>query len=68
MWTRYNIMWYSLSMTWGSSVGFSINKTDRHHIDEILLKVGLNPMFPCVLFGVHAMLLIFLVFCVFVFS
>jgi hypothetical protein len=45
MWTRYNIMWYSLSMTWGSSVGFSINKTDRHHIDEILLKVGLNPVF-----------------------
>ena len=42
----YNIMWSSLSVTY---VGFppgtlvsSTNKTDRHDIAEILLKVALN--------------------------
>jgi hypothetical protein len=64
----YNIIWYSLSVTYGRSVVFSIqhyviqfisdlrqvggfisntsvsstNKTDRHDITEILLKVALN--------------------------
>ena len=32
----YNIMWYSLSVT------FSTNKTDRHDIAKILLKVALS--------------------------
>ena len=36
--TRYNIMWYNLWV----SVVFSINKTDRHDITEMLLKVALN--------------------------
>jgi len=47
--TRYNIMWYSLSVTCGRSVVFlgyilvsSSNKTDRHVITEILLKVVFN--------------------------
>ena len=48
--TRYNIMWWSLSVTCDSSVVFSgysslvsfTNKTDRHDITEILLKVALN--------------------------
>ena len=46
--TRYNIMWYSLSVTcacrWFSSdiPVSSINKTDRHDIAEILLKVALS--------------------------
>ena len=46
---RHNIMWKSLSVTWGRSVvffpgirNFSTNKTDRHDITEILLKVALN--------------------------
>jgi hypothetical protein len=44
----YNIMWSSLSVTCGRSVVFSgspvsfTNKTDRHDITEILLKVALN--------------------------
>ena len=45
--TRYNIMWYSLSVTCGRSMVFSgyssfTNKTDYHVITEILLKVALN--------------------------
>jgi hypothetical protein len=46
--TRYNIMLYSLSVTCDRSVVFSLNsgfftnKTDRHDITEILLKVALN--------------------------
>ena len=48
--TRYNIMWYffCLSVTCGRSVVFpgtlvfSNNKTDRHDISEILLKVASN--------------------------
>ena len=46
--TRYNIMWKSLSVTCGRSVFSpgspvsSTNKTDRHDITEILLKVALN--------------------------
>ena len=48
--TRYNIMWWSLSVTCDSSVFFSgysslvssTNKTDRHDITEILLKVAIN--------------------------
>ena len=46
--TRYNIMRKSLSATWGRSVFFSryssssTNKTDRHNITEIQLKVALN--------------------------
>jgi hypothetical protein len=46
--TRYNIMWLSLSVTCdrlvvspGTTVS-STNKTDRHYITEILLKVALN--------------------------
>jgi hypothetical protein len=42
--TRYNIMWWSLSVTCGRSVVFrvsSTNKTDCHDITEILLKVVL---------------------------
>jgi hypothetical protein len=38
----YNIMLYTLSVTCGRSVVFSTNKTDRHDINEILLKVALN--------------------------
>jgi len=38
----YNIMWLSLSVTCDRSVVFSTNKTDRHDITEILLKVALN--------------------------
>jgi hypothetical protein len=44
----YNIMWLSLSVTrdmlgvFSRSYGFSANKTDRHDITEILLKVALN--------------------------
>ena len=46
--TWYNIMWSSLSVTCGRSwftLGIPIsssNKTDRHDITEILLKVALN--------------------------
>jgi hypothetical protein len=46
--TRCNIMWLSLSETCNKSVMFpgysvfSTNKTDRHDIMEILLKVALN--------------------------
>jgi len=36
--TRYNIMWLSLSVTCSKLVVFSINKTDRRDITEILLK------------------------------
>ena len=45
--TRYNIMWYSLSVTCGRSMvfsrysGFFHQKTDHHKITEILLKVAL---------------------------
>jgi hypothetical protein len=44
--SRYNIMWWSLSVTWqvgGFSLGTPIsstNKNDRHDITEILLKVS----------------------------
>ena len=40
--TRYNIMWWSLSVTCNRSVVFSTNKTDHHNITETLLKVALN--------------------------
>ena len=45
--TQYNIMWYSLSVTSDKSVVFSgrvlsTNKTNRHDITEILLKVVLD--------------------------
>ena len=40
--TQYNIMWYSLLVTCGRSVVFSTNKTDRHDIAEIFLKVTLS--------------------------
>jgi hypothetical protein len=46
--TQYNIMWWRLSVTCGSSMDFSgtpvssTNKTYRHDITEILLKVILN--------------------------
>ena len=46
--TRYHIMWSSLTVTCGMSVvfygysGFLPNKTVRHDITEILLKVALN--------------------------
>jgi len=43
--TRYNIIWQSLSVICDRSVvftGYSTNKTDRHDITEILLKVALN--------------------------
>jgi hypothetical protein len=48
--TQYNMMWSSLSVTCGRSVVFfppstsvsSTNKTDRHLITEILLKVVLS--------------------------
>jgi hypothetical protein len=45
----HNIMWYSLSVACGRSVvfsGSSTNKTDRHDITEILLKVALNTRKP----------------------
>jgi hypothetical protein len=32
----YNIMWYSLSVTYDKSVVISANKTNRHDITEIL--------------------------------
>ena len=44
----YNIMWLSLSVTWGRFVVFSgppifsTNKTDCHDVTEILLKMPLN--------------------------
>jgi hypothetical protein len=50
--TRYNIMWYRLSVTCDRSVIFSgtpvssTNKTDCHDITEILLKVALNIINP----------------------
>ena len=46
--TRYNIMWQSLSVTCGRLVIFcrysvsSTNKTNRHDITEIMLKMVLN--------------------------
>jgi len=46
--TRYNIMWYSLSVTCNRSVVFpgtpvsSTYKTDRYDIAKIVLKVALN--------------------------
>jgi hypothetical protein len=42
MCTRNNIMWSSLSVTWGRSDVSSTNKTDRNDIIEILLKVTFN--------------------------
>jgi hypothetical protein len=46
--TRYNIMWSSFATTCERSVVFSrfTNKTDRHDINEILLKVTLNTITP----------------------
>jgi len=41
----YNVMWYSLSVTYDKSVAYSVssnNKTDRHDITDIMLKVALN--------------------------
>ena len=51
--TRYHIMWYSLLVTCDRSVifsGYSTNKTYRHDITEILLKVALNTITinPCI--------------------
>ena len=42
--TRYNIMWYNLSVRWFSlgTLVSSTNKTDYHDIADILLKVVLN--------------------------
>ena len=43
--TRYNVYVINLSVTCGRSVvfsGYSTNKTDRHDINEILVKVALN--------------------------
>ena len=46
--TRYNIMWWSVSVTYPGRCFFlgtlvsSNNKTDRHDITEIFLKVALN--------------------------
>jgi hypothetical protein len=43
--TQYNIMWYSLSVTCDRSVvysGYSTNKTNRHDISKILMKVAVN--------------------------
>ena len=46
--TRYNIMWWSLSVTCDRSVVYfrysvsSTNKTDHHDIAEILLKLALS--------------------------
>jgi hypothetical protein len=53
--TQYNIMWLSLSMTWGRSVVFpstpvsSTKKTGHHDITEILLKVTLNTIHSIIL-------------------
>jgi hypothetical protein len=51
--TRCNIMWQILSVTcdrsvvfFGYSVVSSTNKTNRHDITEILLKVALNTITP----------------------
>ena len=44
--TRYNIMCSSLSVTCGRLVVSSTNKTDRHEITDILLKVVLNTLTP----------------------
>ena len=38
-----NIMWSSLSVTFGRLVVFYANHTNRHDITEILLKVALTP-------------------------
>jgi hypothetical protein len=43
-WTRYNIMWYSLSVTFGRSMVSSTNKTDHHGITDIMLKGPLNSL------------------------
>ena len=43
--TRYNIMWYSLSVNSDRSVdfsGYSTNKVYHHDITELLLNVMLN--------------------------
>jgi hypothetical protein len=40
----YNIIWSSVSVTCDRSVVSSTNKTYRHDIAEILLKVALNTM------------------------
>jgi hypothetical protein len=40
---RYNIMWWSLSVTYDRSMVFYTNKTDHHDITEILLMVALSP-------------------------
>ena len=40
--TRYNIIWYSLSVTCGRLMISSTNKTGCHDISEILLNVALN--------------------------
>ena len=42
----HNIMWSSSSATFGMSVVFIPNKTDRHYITEILLKVALSTITP----------------------
>jgi hypothetical protein len=46
---QYNIMWSSLSVTydrsgfsWGTPVVSYTNKTDRHNITELLVKMALN--------------------------
>ena len=47
--TNYNIMWYSLSQVGGflRVLRFSLqNKTDRHDITYILIKVALRTMNP----------------------
>jgi hypothetical protein len=63
--SRYNIMWWSLSVTWqvgGFSLGTPIsstNKNDRHDITEILLKVSLSTitLTPYFLFYIAEILL-----------
>ena len=48
MCSRFNVIWYILSLTFAKSVAFSeysvssTNKTDRHDITEALLKVALS--------------------------
>ena len=38
--TQCNMCW--ASVTWDTSVVFSINKTDHHDITKLLLKMALN--------------------------
>ena len=40
--TRYNIMWWNLSVTCGRSVVSSTNNTDRHDIAKLFLREALN--------------------------